>query len=173
VRNGATGVSGLRVVPLHVPAFARGEAALLPPLVPEPAGRWVIVREEPRGEGKPPDYPFLLRNEPFLPALRPAVTPGREVRLVLAGFNLSGDWKPEARLLDAGGREVPGARLDVADRKKDSSGAVPAERVLATFRPPADLKPGEYELRVTLPGVPQAAGLRFVVKPAEAIGPQG
>jgi hypothetical protein len=77
VRNGASGATGLRVVPVHVPAFAGGEPALLPPLFPEPPGRWLMVREEPRGEAKAPAYPFLLRSAPFVPASRPVLTPRR------------------------------------------------------------------------------------------------
>jgi VWFA-related protein len=168
VRNGATGVAGLRVVPVHVPAFARGEAALLPPLFPEPASRWLLVQEEPRGEEKRPAYPFLLRNEPFVPAALPVLTPGREARLVIAGFNLGdGPWGAQARVLTADGKEIPGGSLELIDQR--AGGATGADRIVATFRPPADLKPGAYVLKVTVPGVPGApeagGSLRFLVGP--------
>jgi len=164
VRNGATGVSGLRVVPVHVPAFAGGEVVLLPPLFPEPSSRWLMVQEEPRGEEKRPAYPFLLRNEPFVPAALPVLTPGREARLVIAGFNLgAGPWKAQARVL-ADGKEIPGGSLELIDQR--AGGATGADRIIATFRPPADLKPGVYVLKVTVPGAPEAGGsLRFLVGP--------
>ncbi len=168
VRNAATGVSGLRVVPLRVPAFAQGEPALLPPLFPHSADRWLVVEEEPRGEGKRPDYPFLLRNQPFIPASRPVLTPGKEARLVVAGANLgSGPWKPEARILTLDGQEVPGGSLELVEPRNDH-GNDRGERAVAFFRPPASLKPGEYVLRITLPSAPQAVGsLRFVVPARE------
>ncbi len=162
VRNGATGVSGLRVVPVRVPAFAQGEPALLPPLFPQPPGRWLVVQEEPRGEGKRPDYPFLLSNQPFVPASRPVLVPGQETRLVVAGANLGAEpWKPEARVLTLDGKEVPGGSLELSEPRNDRN-----DRSVATFRPPTDLKPGEYVLRITIPGTPGvASSLRFVVGP--------
>ncbi|HKI00909.1 MAG TPA: VWA domain-containing protein, partial [Thermoanaerobaculia bacterium] len=169
VRNGATGATGLRVVPLQVPAFGRGEPTLLPPLFPEPPGRWLLVQEEPRGEGKRPAYPFLLRNEPFVPAAQPVLTPGKDTRMVIAGFNLgTAPWKAEVRVLTAEGKEVPGASLVPVERRGGGGdGAGGADRVLATFRLPAGLKPGEYVLRIAVPGVPEASSsLRFAVGPA-------
>jgi VWFA-related protein len=165
VRNAATGVSGLRVVPLHVPAFAQGETALLPPLFPDSPDRWLVVQEEPRGEAKRPDYPFLMRNQPFVPAARPALTPGKEARLVIAGAGagLKAGAKLEARVLTPDGREVPGGSLELVDRGDRG------DRGIATFRPPADLKPGEYVLRITVPGTPGAtSSLRFIVGPRDA-----
>ena len=72
VRNGANGVSGLKVTALHVPAFGQGEAVLLPPLIPSSVptqsststssqsspSHALLVREEPReGEGRRPRTP--------------------------------------------------------------------------------------------------------------------
>jgi len=170
VRNGASGASGLRVVPLHVPAFGRGEAALLPPLFPEAPRRWLLVREEPRGEGERPAYPFLLRSEPFVPASRPMLTPGREARMVLAGFNLGpGAWKAEAQVVTPEGREIPGGSVEVLDRRGGAGGD---ERAITTYRPP-DLKPGEYVLRITVTGAsgpPQQSTIRFTVGPKVSQG---
>ncbi len=172
VRNGASGASGVRVVPLHVPAFARGEPALLSPLFPEPPGRWLLVREEPRSEdGKAPAYPFLLRSEPFVPASRPVLAAGRESRMILAGYNLGPwPWKAEARILTPEGREVP-VGLELLDRR--GGGAEGAERAVTLFRLP-DLKPGEYVLRITITGAAAStsSSLRFVVEPP-AHGAQG
>ncbi|HEY4564762.1 MAG TPA: VWA domain-containing protein [Thermoanaerobaculia bacterium] len=159
VRNGASGVSGLKVVALHVPAFGQGEAILLPPLVPA-SERTLLVRQE--KEGAPFANPFLLRDRPFVPATRPVLEPGAAVRLVLAGYNLgAGPWKGEAAVL-AGGREVSGGPLAISGRL-EGGGGMP-DRAVATFRLPAGLKPGDYELRVTLAGAaPRASSLRFNV----------
>ena len=160
VRNGANGVSGLKVLPLHVPAFGQGEPALLPPLVPA-SGRTLLVHLE--SKDTPFANPFQLRDQPFVPAVKPALEPGQAVRLVLAGYNLgAGPWKGEATVIAAGGREIPGGPLAIAGRLNGGEGK--PDRAVATFRLPAGLKPGDYELRVTLAGaVPRASSLRFSV----------
>ena len=171
VRNGASGAVGLRVLPVHVPAFSGGEPALLPPLFPEPPGRWLLVREEPRSEGKPPAYPFLLRSEPFIPASRPVLIPGRETLMVLTGANLgAGAWKVQARVLAPDGREVPGGRVELLDRR----GTGGEDRAIASWRPP-DLRPGQYVLRITVAGPAAEAGssLPFVVGPPAANAKSG
>ena len=45
VRNGVTGASSLRVVPVRVPAFAEAGPFLLPPFFPEAPGKWLMARE--------------------------------------------------------------------------------------------------------------------------------
>jgi VWFA-related protein len=156
VRNGANGASGVRVTPLHVPAYADGRPALLPPLFPEVQSRWLHVREEGEDEGARRPFPFFLRNQPFIPAAEPSLEPGREVRLSLVGYNLgSGDWKAEARVLTPDGREIPGGSLEVTERR-GGEGRGP-DRAVALYRPPA-LQPGEYVLRI------QAAGTSSTVR---------
>ncbi|HEV7507710.1 MAG TPA: VWA domain-containing protein [Thermoanaerobaculia bacterium] len=172
VRNAASGRSGLRVVPVHVPAFG-SEPWLLPALFPDPPDRWIITREEPRGESKEAaPYPFLLGGgQSFVPASKPALYPGREVRLMLFGSNLGGaDWKAEARVLTPDGHELPGGALEIKERLAGT--ATTPDRAIAHFKPP-DLKPGEYVLRVTVASAGGAAGgtpsvassIRFVVPP--------
>lgn len=145
VRNGATGASGLRVTPVEVPAFGSGQAELLPAFFPEQPGRWVMVRETPK-EGQPQAaYPFMLKEQPYIPASLPVLTPGQPVAMVLQGYNLgSGDLKADVKVLSADGKEVPGGAITLAGKE----GASPV-RVSATFQPPA-LQPGEYTLQVTL-----------------------
>lgn len=152
VRNGTTGASGLRVTDLAVPAFASGEAALLPALFPEPPGRWVMVREtQQAGQAQAP-YPFMLKEQPYIPSSRPVLAPGQPAAVVLQGYNLgTGDLKAEAKVLGPDGQEVPGGALKLSDKEGGGSGPL---RVSATFQPPA-LQPGEYVLRVT---VTDAAG---------------
>ncbi|MFL6258902.1 MAG: VWA domain-containing protein [Thermoanaerobaculia bacterium] len=143
VRNGTTGATSLRVTQLTVPAA--GEASLLPALFQEAPGRWVPVRETPK-TGQQLPYPFMLKDQPYIPSSRPVLTPGQESRLVLVGYNLKpGDWKTQVQVVAADGKEMPGGAFKVVD--KDASGG--ATRLLATFQPPA-LPPGSYSLRVTL-----------------------
>lgn len=146
VRNGTTGASSLRVTPLTVPAA--GEASLLPVLFQDTPGRWVPVRETPK-TGQQLPYPFMLKNQPYIPASRPVLTPGQESKLVLEGYNLKpGDWKTQVQVMSADGKEVPGGAFKVVE-KEVGSGSGPT-RLLATFQPPPALPPGSYSLRVTL-----------------------
>jgi VWFA-related protein len=183
VRNGANGVSGLKVTALHVPAFGQGEAVLLPPLVPSAPGHALVVREEPRGdEGPPAANPFLLRDQPFVPAARPALVPGEAVRLVLVAYNLgAGPWKGEATVIAADRREIPAGPLAISGFLQGAGGA--PDRAVATFRLPAGLPAGDYELRVALaPPAGRSSSLRFripaapaapAVKPVKADGGAG
>src|SRR4030095_5051588 len=98
VRNGTTGASALRVTEVAVPAFASGEAALLPALFPEPPGRWVMIREA-QQQGKPQmPYPFMLKEQPYIPASRPVLVPGQAAAVVLQAYNLgTGDFKADVK----------------------------------------------------------------------------
>jgi VWFA-related protein len=168
VRNGLTGASSLRVTPVEVPAFGNGQAALLPAFFPETPGRWVMVRENPR-EGQPQAaYPFMLKEQPYIPASLPVLTPGQPAAVVLQGYNLgSGDLKADVKVLSADGKEVPGGALTLAGKE----GSSPV-RVSATFQPPA-LQPGEYTLQVTLTdgaGKTDTSTARFAVSGAGTRG---
>ncbi|HEY7215435.1 MAG TPA: VWA domain-containing protein [Thermoanaerobaculia bacterium] len=160
VRNGATGAYSLRVVPLTVPSFAAGPV-LLPPFFPEPANRWLLSRETPRGPQPP--YPFMARQQPYIPSSRPALAAGQEVPLSLVGYNLGpGELKAEGRILTRDGREAGSGEVRVVER--ESAGAGP-DRLEAVFKPPK-LAPGEYLLRVTLTGAAgavTASGAPFAV----------
>jgi VWFA-related protein len=163
VRNGTTGASGVRITEVNVPAFASGEAALLPALFPEPPGRWVMVREtQEAGQSQAP-YPFMLKDQPYIPSSLPVLAPGQPAAVVLQGYNLgAGNIKAEAKVLSADGQEVPGGALKLNDTEGGASGPL---RVSATFQPPA-LQPGEYVLRVTLTdgaGKAQGSTARFAV----------
>jgi VWFA-related protein len=153
VRNGVSGAFSLRVLPLTVPAFGKGPA-LLPPLFPDlAASRWMVVREAARGPQ--PDYPFMARQQPYVPASRPALAGGAEVPLALVGYDLgAGDLTVGARVLTADGKEVGSGGVRVLQREAASAGG--PDRLLAAFRPPA-LPPGEYTLSVTLTGAAGAS----------------
>jgi hypothetical protein len=62
-------------------------------------------------------------------------------------------------VVSADGHEAPAGDLQIVDRKAGADGA--PDRAVATFRLPADLKPGEYTLRITVSGA--AGSLRFTV----------
>ncbi|MFL6202160.1 MAG: VWA domain-containing protein [Thermoanaerobaculia bacterium] len=163
VRNGVTGAHGLRVVPLEVPAFAQAPV-LLPPFFPEAPGRWLMVREQPRGEKKDVPYPFMLKDQPFIPSSKPVIGPGQAAAVSLVGYNLgSGEVQVRAQVFGADGKEVAPGQIQVLGR--ESGGAAGPDRLAATFTAP-NLQPGEYTLRVTLSagGQTDTSSARFTIK---------
>ena len=164
VRNGATGAHALRVVNLDVPAFTQGTPELLPPFFPEAPGRWLMVREQPRGPQKDVPYPFMLKDQPYIPSSKPVIGPGQETQVSLVGYNLgSGDVQVSAKVFGMDGKEVGPGQIQVLAR--ESGGAGGPDRMVGTFKAP-NLQPGEYTLGVTLSagGQSDTSFARFVVK---------
>ncbi|HJX26732.1 MAG TPA: VWA domain-containing protein, partial [Thermoanaerobaculia bacterium] len=165
VRNGATGATTVRSVPLTVPSFTEAGPVLLPPFFPEPTGKWLLVREAPRGPQAAAQpaipYPFMLGEEPFVPASKPVLVPGQEAKVSLVVYNLgAGAVRVRARVLGADGQEVSGGRLKLLEHK-----AGPPDRLLASYDPPK-LPAGEYTLQVTLTdgsGASRTSATPFVV----------
>lgn len=148
VRNGATGAAGLEVATVHVPSFAAADPVLLPALFPEPAGKWLIVREAVK-EGDPQvPYPFMAGEQPYIPASKPVLGPGEEAAVSLVGYHLKdGDLQAEAKVLTADGQDAGNAELRVV--KRFGRGADGADRVSAALKTPG-LQPGDYLLMVIL-----------------------
>jgi VWFA-related protein len=171
VRNGATGAYGLRSQPLVVPAFGEPAAVLLQPFFPEAPGRWVMVKEAPRSkQQESPPYPFVIQERAYIPASLPIVPAGQEVAMALVGYHLpAGAFQGRARLLAADGKDLGDGELKIG--RRESPDAEGQERLMATFRPPRDFEPGEYQLIVVLTdaqgGAHQTAA-RFVVPPPAA-----
>jgi len=148
VRNGVNGDASVSAVPLSVPAFDKGEATLLPPLVADGSSRWLILRE---GGGREKlrevPFPFINNQQPFLPAARPVVAPGGETPLVLMASGLpSGTLGLAGRVFGADG----GQRQEGEVTLRTRTGAVQGlDHLLATFKP-GSLPAGDYTLVVTL-----------------------
>lgn len=163
VRNSESGVAGVRSFPLHVPAVDEGEAALLPPLFPEPGGKWLQgSKSDAQQRGIP--YPFLLRQQPFMPAARPVVAAGGEAQLSLVGYNLGeGPFELEVRLLTPEGKPVPGGKIELVDQLQGSASG--PDSLLAIYRPGTP-PPGTYRLEVTVAvpdGVNQTSSIPVVI----------
>ena len=161
VRNGATGASTVESLPLTVPTFTETGPVLLPPFFPEPAGKWLIVREAPRPGQREVPYPFLAGEEPYVPASRPVLVPGQEARLALVVYNLgAGAVRVRAKVLGADGKEVSGGRFKLLEHRPG-----PPDRLLASYHPP-ELPPGTYHLQVTLTdgsGASRTSSTSFVI----------
>ena len=163
VRNGLTGAYGLRVATVEVPAFDPSRPVLLPAFFPEPTGRWLIARETSSVERKVP-YPFMVKEQPFIPASLPALRPEEAARLSLVGYNLgAGQLTAQTVVMTADGREVGSGEIELLDREARTANG--PDRLLATFRPPR-LQPGEYLLLVTVTdanGTAETSVASFVV----------
>jgi len=142
-------------VAVQVPVFTQGPRVLLQPFFPEPAGKWLVVREAVSQDDRQVAYPFMMGEEPFIPASLPVLSPGKEARLSLIGYNLGqGDLKMESKILSQDGREIGPAEVRLDARQ--AGGPAAPDRLTATFRP-SSLSPGEYLLLVTVKG-PDGAG---------------
>jgi hypothetical protein len=148
VRNGTTGSYGLRVDSLVVPDPVEQEPVLLPAFFPEAPGKWLMAREVvPAGEKTPP-YPFMVKDQPFIPASKPVLALGEAAAVSLMSYNLApGNLQVRSEVLSVDGKEIGPAELQVLERESGNSGAT--DRIKGTFRPPT-LEPGEYLLRITL-----------------------
>ena len=169
VRNARTGSYALRVSELEVPAFAQAGPVLLPPLFPEPQGRWLMTRETQQPDDRQVPFPFLLGEQPFIPASRPVLGSGQEAQLSLVAYNLgTGEVKAEATVLARDGKEAGRGALTLVGRER--GGASGPDRLTATFKAPA-LAPGEYLLRVSLTdaasGVSRTSTLPLVIAAAK------
>jgi hypothetical protein len=146
VRNGATGEQSLDLLPLSVPDWSDDRAVLLSPFFPETENRWVLTQEEDEGERAGVVYPFLMREEPFVPAARPRV--GREgIRVVLMGRSLGDSL--EGQLLLPDGTPVSGGSLRIVERA--AMGIQDLECLVAELEL-GDEPPGEYLLTVSAVG---------------------
>jgi len=150
VRNAATGSAGMKSITVEVPEFAKAEPVLLPAFFPEPAGKWLTVREsQPGGQVA---YPFMIGEQAYIPASMPRLTPGQEATLSLVAYHLRpGELQAEARIRTPDGRDAGAGRIRIVQRHGNPA-AGGAESLSAVFEPPAGLEPGEYLLMVTLTG---------------------
>ena len=147
VRNGTTGESSLSVVPLSVPDRSSEESVLLPPLFPEPAGKWLFGRESDDEQLAGAAYPFIMGEQPFVPAARPSLA--RQGNTVcLAGYSLGeGTLAARARLFTPEGVPAGSADLKILDRP--ATGIPDFDRLIAEYSP-GQVPPGDYVLVVTV-----------------------
>jgi len=147
VRNGATGDFALRVATVAVPEEDSAAPSLSPPLVPEPLGTWLMVREgEAAQKERQVDFPFMLGDQPFLPAARPRLAPREKAQVCLLGYNLDDKLEVEAWVTDHEGNEVKGGKVTVDKQPKRTK---QGDQLLGELDTKG-LSPGEYQLQVTV-----------------------
>jgi hypothetical protein len=178
VRNSATGEASVATVPLEVPAFERGEAALLPPIFPELGGRTLALREG-GGRDKLRDVPFPFRigDRPFLPAARPVVHAGEVAPVLLLASGLgAGEPEVQGRVFAADGTARQAGQVALSHVPDDAhasgtSGTAPGLSSYRALFTPGDLPAGEYTLVVTLTDKATKRELSSTLPFAVAAGP--
>lgn len=145
VRNGHTGASAIRALPVEVTADQDANPILLPPFFPETGGRWMMVKEQPKQGQQPAPYPFVGKQDAFIPSASPHLADATEVPVCVMAYNL-GDapLAVQGHLESADGKTVAGAKLKITERVKAANGA---DRLIGTLRADA-VPPGHYTLRV-------------------------
>jgi VWFA-related protein len=166
-RNADTGRTGVESVPLSIPAYAKSEPHLLPPLFMEGDPGWLMIRER---DGKNQQatvvYPFTVKGEPYVPAARPVLLAEKAVSLCLVGYNLGvGDLKLEGHVVSADGKTLDGGgRLALVERT--ATGISGLDKVLATFQP-TGLQAGSYVLQIAVKsgnGRQEQSSLPFLIR---------
>jgi VWFA-related protein len=147
VRNAMTGESSLSETSVSVPDHAAGESMLLPPLFPEPAGKWLFGRESEQEQRADVGYPFMLGEQPFMPAARPALQ-SAGATIGLAGYNLGeGSLALSMQLYSADGVALDGGTLELVERVATAQQGF--EWIVARIEPGA-VPAGEYLLVVEI-----------------------
>jgi VWFA-related protein len=150
VRDSDTGRTGVRSMALTVPTYKKEEAVLLPPMFMESGGRnWLMIRETAK-EAKSDSvvYPFTLNGEPYVPAVRPALSAAEKAQLCLVAYNLGkGDLTLVGTVTASDGKPLPGGNLALVGRT--TTGIAGLDKLLATFEP-TGLGAGDYVLQVAL-----------------------
>ena len=134
VRNADNGRTGVRTVPLDIPAYDAQDPILLPPFFLEQAQRWFLVREQ-RSTAfqKSVVYPFTVNGEPYVPSAFRVMKESEEVQLCLVGYNFAdGQLELTSRIRALDGEAVSGGTLDLVERTV--TGIDGLDKLLATFR---------------------------------------
>jgi VWFA-related protein len=166
VRNAATEQYALQVVPIRVAAMDENAPVILPPLFPEPMGKWMLIREgEAQQKERSVPFPFVAGEQPFLPAASPRIAAGTPTDLYLMGYNLKGELGLDLVVLDGEGNRVNGATFAVTGR---GTALGDGDQLMARFDP-KDLPAGRYSLHLTV--TDRATGLsQTATSPFEVIG---
>lgn len=147
VRNGQTGAHSVSAQRLLVPPAEGGGPTLSQPLFSEAPGRWMPLREPVKEGQQPPPYPFIGKDQPFIPSAGVRVAPQSETPVCVMAYNL-GDAALSAQTVvnDPQGKPAGQGKLKITQRVKAASGA---DRLLGVFQAQG-LPPGRYNVRLVL-----------------------
>ncbi len=146
VRESESGMHATRAITLEVPEHG---PAILPPFFPEPRGKWLLARQSSGADGPPErPFPFMYRDQPYLPAARPVVDAHGEADLFLVAYRLGeGPLSLAARVVDPLGTVLASPRIHLLDQSRDD--ATQRDVLLARLAPDG-IAAGEYRLLVTV-----------------------
>ncbi len=151
VHEGRFGLYSTRTTTLRVPAFSPQQPTVLPPLFPEPRGKWLVVRES-NGDGQAPErpYPFMQRNEPYLPAALPILPSHSEAEVYLVVYDLgAGPVSIYTEVIDLLGAIHDQPQLRLLERTSNATVPGDQEVLIGRFHPHG-LPSGRYTLLVTV-----------------------
>ena len=150
-RDAASGRMGSAWLDLTLPAFDSPEVMLFPPLFMDDPAQWVVIDAPSRG-AHPPESPFRVADEAFVPRVRPSLANGRLERVCLLVYDGGRSYDPGAsfeikpQLVKNDGGAVRLGRIEVAKTVSGTDGF----RRFVLHVTPADLVAGDYTLRVRL-----------------------
>ncbi len=148
LRNADTGLNGLVIDPVTIPAKESKGLFVLAPLFHETPGKWVMLKAVPRPSAPPPGpYPFVSQGESFIPAAEPLLDPSGEATVSVFVYNApaADELEVTGEIRGKAGARVAEAKLTtVATSRNGKSGPL---NLLCTFRP-GRLEKGGYTLWV-------------------------
>ncbi|HYG64265.1 MAG TPA: hypothetical protein VEL74_16935 [Thermoanaerobaculia bacterium] len=146
VRNPATENIGLRVLSFTVPPFEAGVRTVMAPMFSERSGAWVPVRAL-ASRNRPAPLKALAGDD--LPAARPILVLDRDMSFQVAAHQLADGTDLRLELRRPSGQLAADFPLQILGR--EPAGVAGIEILTATFKPHG-IEPGEYDLRVVIPG---------------------
>lgn len=144
VRVAESGLNGFTRTRLHVPGY--GEPTILPPLLFEDPGRWILLRGVSKAGGDI-QYPFTLGEESFIPSVRPKMALGQTYRLAMFTYNLPAEEMELIVRLEGADGTHRNPALKLLGRTTDGENG--AQKLLLAFTP-TELAPGDYSLHLSV-----------------------
>lgn len=150
VHENRFGLYSTRASTLQVPAHDTKQLTVLPPLFPDPRGKWLVVRENSRDNVPDRPYPFMQREQPYLPAALPSIGSESEAEVYLVVYDLGeGPVSVYTEVIDVLGATHEQPQLRLLERTDNSTAPGGQEVLIGRFHP-RGLASGQYTLLVTV-----------------------
>jgi len=150
VHEARFGLYSTRAATLRIPSFSASQPTVLPPLFPEPRGKWLVVRENNGDSPSDRPYPFMQRNEPYLPAALPMLASHSEAEVYLVVYDLGdGPVSIYTEVIDVLGAIHDQPRLRLLERTDNDTVPGDQDVLIGRFHPHG-LPTGQYTLLVTV-----------------------
>ncbi len=150
VQENRFGLYSTRASRLRVPPYEGKQLTVLPPLFPDPRGKWLVVRENSRDNAPDRPYPFMQREQPYLPAALPSIASESEVEVYLVVYDLGeGPVSVYTEVIDVSGATHDQPQLRLLERTGNETATGDQEVLIGRFHP-RGLASGRYTLLVTV-----------------------